>query len=290
MCIIVYRPKSAVFPSDEVLARCWEANPDGAGLMYAHKGKLVVQKGFMTLAEFMVAYRTIPDKCPATLHFRIGTHGGKTAANTHPWVVVEKPDGVKLAMVHNGVIHGYGDLEYSDSRDFAENLRVFGERGVFNDSLQRLIHGVIGSNKLVFMHANGDVFTFNEKLGIEEGGCWYSNATFRPRVQITHAQDCRWWDQGEGRNKREDQATKNIVTPQKMNLATVVCVKRIGKVVMLRMASGSLVQYPVIEFLDAYADFDYIPSLSEKIDEIVWQWELDLICEEEAAKAMNRID
>ena len=52
MCIIVNKPKGVEMPSMKVLERCFDYNSDGAGLMYALKGKVEIRKGFMTFDDF----------------------------------------------------------------------------------------------------------------------------------------------------------------------------------------------------------------------------------------------
>ena len=47
MCIIVAKEIGIEMPSMETLERCFQANPDGAGFMWAD-GKMVhIRKGFM---------------------------------------------------------------------------------------------------------------------------------------------------------------------------------------------------------------------------------------------------
>jgi len=289
MCIIVHRPKESTFPSLEVLQRCWQTNADGAGFMYAKSGKLVVAKGFMTFEAFMDACKTIPEGVPATLHFRIGTHGGKTAENTHPWPVVEKDGVLKVAMVHNGIIHGYGDREYSDSREFAENLAPFGIHGPFNESLKRLINGVIGSNKLVFMRSDGETIIYNEALGISEGGCWYSNSNFQayiaPVQQTWNTTPWSWQDRYEtqlgtaiieGSKKTKTPVPEQVITPSDQ----VIGLHRHGNVVKLSHHNGVRGSIPIKMFLAQYNDYAYSSHLCKHIDNMVSQWELDVECEE----------
>lgn len=285
MCIIVHRPKEATFPSLETLHRCWETNPDGAGFMYAKGNRLFVLKGFMTFEAFMDAVKIIPDGVPATLHFRIGTHGGKTAENTHPWIVVEKDGVPKVAMVHNGIIHGYGDREYSDSRDFAETLAPFGIHGPWNDSLKRLIDGVIGSNKLVFMRSDGETVIYNEKLGIIDGGCWYSNSNFRPYVAPPATWDTTPWT---WQHCVDQLPSVKSPLPKiaKANHVDVRSVKRFQSDVRITHTDGLVVVTPIRLFLETYNNYWYTKFMCRHIDNMVAQWELDLEAEDDLTSAL----
>lgn len=299
MCIIVHRPKEATFPSLETLHRCWETNADGAGLMYANGNRLFVVKGFMTFESFMDAVKTIPDGVPATLHFRIGTHGGKTAENTHPWIVVEKEGVPKVAMVHNGMIHGYGDREYSDSRDFAETLAPFGIHGPWNDSLKRLIDGVIGSNKLVFMRSDGETIIYNETLGIKDGGCWYSNSNFRPYVapiqQTWNVTPWSWQEHSQlpkvgkeaakGIEKTKTPVPKQVIPANEQ----VISVHRHKDKVRIKHLDGITVVIAIKAFILQYNDYSYSTYMCKHIDNMVTQWELDLEHEEMLADSDNLI-
>jgi hypothetical protein len=52
MCIIVYKPKGIELPKEDILKNCFDNNADGAGYMYAHKGKVLIHKGFMDWEDF----------------------------------------------------------------------------------------------------------------------------------------------------------------------------------------------------------------------------------------------
>ena len=56
MCIAILK-QGDVELYESTLQNCWNANDDGAGFMYAEKGKLHIQKGFFTFEEFMEAYK-----------------------------------------------------------------------------------------------------------------------------------------------------------------------------------------------------------------------------------------
>lgn len=110
MCIILYH-KPGARVSDEVLATCWKNNPDGGGLMWADGGRVHVSKGYMTLPDFIRAYRDIPERAPMVAHMRIGTSGGYGPEVTHPYPITGDLDALhaldvecREGIAHNGVL------------------------------------------------------------------------------------------------------------------------------------------------------------------------------------------
>lgn len=186
MCIIVFRPKGAKFPPLDTLQQCWTRNPDGGGLMYAKDGVLTIVKGLMTPAAMHAAVKEVPDDVPCALHFRIGTHGAKTAENTHPWKISDK-----IALVHNGILSGCGlavNNAHSDSAGFAEKLAAMDEmwKPAYSGEWMKdptiqffILHALGFANKMVFLRASGEYWIANDKQGEWEDGCWYSNTSFR---------------------------------------------------------------------------------------------------------------
>ena len=59
MCIIAAKPAGVKMPDPETIRRMWYANHDGAGFMYAHDGKVKIEKGFMRLTDFESALKRI---------------------------------------------------------------------------------------------------------------------------------------------------------------------------------------------------------------------------------------
>lgn len=52
MCIIIVKNSRMDLPDKEILKRCWNKNPHGAGFMYNYND-VVIKKGFMFLMIFM---------------------------------------------------------------------------------------------------------------------------------------------------------------------------------------------------------------------------------------------
>lgn len=180
MCIAIYKPEGKIIPYN-TLKECYDANPDGAGFMYAENKQLHIQKGFFTLQDFYKEYVKHQDK-KAVLHFRIKTHGKIDTTNCHPFAVNNA-----LGFVHNGIISGFGDATHSDTIGFNHGVlqplvNKWGNLALFQDPMKDLIESRIGYSKLIFLDRHGNHNILNESKGIWDDGIWYSNNSYKPYV------------------------------------------------------------------------------------------------------------
>ena len=176
MCIAIMKSANKKI-SKSTLRRCYDANPDGAGFMYAEDKKLVVKKGYFTFKEFYKEYKPHGDK-QALIHFRIKTHGPIDKDNCHPFLVNNS-----LGFIHNGIISGYGSNIKSDTIEFNESIlqkivSKHGNNSLFDDPMVELIENVIGYSKLVFLDRHGNYKIMNETKGNWSDGVWYSNGSW----------------------------------------------------------------------------------------------------------------
>ena len=58
MCIAIMKSENKKI-SKSTLQRCYDANPDGAGFMFADNKELTVKKGYFTFKEFYKEYKKI---------------------------------------------------------------------------------------------------------------------------------------------------------------------------------------------------------------------------------------
>jgi len=182
MCIIVAKPAGKTVTKD-VLATCFKHNSDGAGFMYSDAGQLHIEKGFFKFEEFYKAYEGHAEK-DVVMHFRIRTHGATDAENCHPFQISKN-----LAFAHNGVIRNVASKAQKDKSDtfvFNEEyikpfVQRYGKRILQDTSFQSIIEEYIGHSKLVFLDYKGKIRIYNENLGNEEDGVWFSNLSWKPR-------------------------------------------------------------------------------------------------------------
>lgn len=178
MCITIWKPENITL-YDETLKNCWEANPDGAGFMYAEKGKVIVVKGLMTYQAFLDAYKPHEQRA-AVLHFRISTHGKVDEANTHPFQVTET-----LGLTHNGIINNVKcdiNKDMSDTWHFVEKFAKPFANLWQEPAYQALVENYIGFSKLIWMDGEGNVKIYNEQQGNWNSDCWFSNYSYQTKT------------------------------------------------------------------------------------------------------------
>ena len=191
MCVIVYKPEGVDLPDEITLRSCFVQNPDGAGYMLPSGDGVLIKKGYMSFSAFYNAVLDDYNKDkPLVMHFRIGTQGGNTPQNTHPFPLSDEVDDLRelkilteVGIAHNGIINltsNYKMTNTSDTMDFiTEYLSL-----IINDSdwykgkyfgkdkllVERLIGGY---NKLAIMSKDGHTELIGEFQ--KDGECYYSN-------------------------------------------------------------------------------------------------------------------
>lgn len=166
MCVAIYKPKGIKAPSIETLKKCWDANPHGAGLAWRTSGKfpIHIEKGFMKWEDFESYWKSMSLEnydSDMFIHFRITTHGGTSAGNTHPFPIVDNDEllkthsvSCKYTMMHNGILPIKPDnVNISDTMMLAKLIA----RGKFESNVKavsNLLDGFVGTNKLAFMDAD----------------------------------------------------------------------------------------------------------------------------------------
>ena len=223
MCIIVAKPAMVKMPSKKIIKNCFENNPDGAGIMVSVRGKVYGYKGLMNYESVLNKLQKIEKKfgplykLNVVMHFRIGTHGGNIAANTHPFPVCGKYKSMRaiewisdLGMAHNGIIT---DVSYhkdikcenvSDTMVFIKHIvnPIAKLTNIMeNPDILEALRLASGS-KLCFIDGKGNMevlgaFTF-------EDGVFYSNATYKEK-RVTYVSKPYSWD---GWDKYEDKWQK----------------------------------------------------------------------------------
>lgn len=176
MCIAIVKPKNKIIPR-EVLQTCAEANPDGMGFAFCKDDKVYICKWVDDFDKFYEYYSKVETTSNMLIHFRIATHGEVCKDNCHPFKLNNR-----MALVHNGIISGYGSKtdNVSDTRDFID--KVIGKisyKQWYNPAFRELVGKVIGYSKLGILDKTGRYFIVNEQKGVWDDGVWYSNSSYK---------------------------------------------------------------------------------------------------------------
>lgn len=205
MCVIFVKPQGVAFPEENLMQNCWDNNPDMGGFMYAHKGKVIIRKGFMKFEDFKSALdkarKETGDDTPYVCHFRISTQG-YSADCCQPFPLTNKLGNMKkqrascnIGVAHNGVLSltSDGSIEYSDTMKFIKDYLVNiiqSSTWYKNKRTVALIENLIQGSRLAFLDATGHF----ETLGIgwvQDKGILYSNTSYS-RVKSIYSYGNYW--------------------------------------------------------------------------------------------------
>lgn len=180
MCLAIYKPASVTISEDN-LRNGWIGNPDGGGFAFIQDDNVEIRKGFMTLKDFMAAYKLASEEHPDSpflIHFRIRSMGARDQSNTHPYRL---PDGG--ALIHNGTISGTGASYDNGDSDTQLFVRKYGDSLTFDivNECKSDLEAALDYNKVAMLWSDGRHIILNESIGQWSEGAWYSNSTYRPR-------------------------------------------------------------------------------------------------------------
>lgn len=176
MCLAIYKP-AGVSVDPEHLTQAFRENPDGAGIAWATGNRVKIVKGLWSPKAVRKLAKRYQRHAMA-IHFRWATHGVVSKANCHPFRISED-----LAVVHNGIIPGFGTTGQSDTAEFTDVvLKYYHQDGILErpEVLRDLAEWIGAGSKLVILRADGRAHLINEGAGHWAGGCWYSNHSYLP--------------------------------------------------------------------------------------------------------------
>jgi len=246
MCVIVIKKAGVLMPNEENIRDMWERNSDGAGFMYAVGGEVIIEKGFMTLRDFNNALAGaekrlhskgyIIKEVPFILHFRITTHGGTNAENTHPFPISKNIKTLQaldvitdLGMAHNGIIRNTPrSIKISDTMEFIISmvtpLRGLNSEFLNHKEIRELLKDSVNGSRLVFLTKDGDI----TKIGSWDNGTIegteeliYSNLHHEPYTHTNYTgtsygnwsqyDDDEWYKRYQGDTKKKAKRNFKVI-------------------------------------------------------------------------------
>lgn len=203
MCVIVHKPRGATIRL-RTLRQCWDANPDGAGVMFAHEGEVYGLKGLMKFEDLVAFLRSadvvedgkVTAEIALTFHFRLATHGSVSPENCHPFPVsrdladlTRTEWSAPMGVAHNGIIR---DQEIpagrSDTQAYIANT-LSRRRGLprFDKRTLANVAAETEGSRLLILRGDGR---------IERTGAWHKNS------QGVLYSNLVWWHRAEERKYR----------------------------------------------------------------------------------------
>ncbi len=188
MCVIVVCPNTR--PSSEMVEKCWQANPDGAGIAYREgegSNTVVRWKKGLSLAKIKDEIEAAP--FPFVAHFRIASVGKVVPNLTHPFPVHPKAP-LDLAgttkghvLFHNGTWTKWRDETWIAAARFKAKIPA----GRWSDTrAMAFLSYFYGPGLLDFIEEKGVLFgpsdleLFNGISGWSmHEGCYISNTFFK---------------------------------------------------------------------------------------------------------------
>lgn len=197
MCIIVAKRKGYSLPGKERLKRCWDKNPQGAGIAYYSDNHVKIEKGFMKWENLWSRLKELNKEInlrdsSMIVHFRISTSGKVDQGNCHPFPVTSDKSVIReihtkcdIAVAHNGIIHDFNNVSevYNDTQLFIMKVLMplynLNERHDFykEEKIRYLIRNSIDESRLVFIDSNNELITIGNWY--EDRGILYSNKGYR---------------------------------------------------------------------------------------------------------------
>ena len=189
MCIIAIKKKNVPLPDENIFETMFKNNSDGAGFMYNSKGRVIIQKGYMTYEHFKNGLNRLKGSIDVyhtaiVFHFRIATHGSVCKGLCHPFplsnkipVLKHEYSSCKLGIAHNGIISSVKPRKgISDTMEYIASrlTKIEKECPEFykNKKKRKAILAEIDS-KMAFLDGKGDVYTVGNF--IDDKGILYSN-------------------------------------------------------------------------------------------------------------------
>lgn len=178
MCIIITKERGAKPLPKDIFSRCWDGNPDGAGILWNDGHTTTLTKGIMNKTDFMKKVNEVNKKENCfVIHTRIKTHGSVRPENTHPFV------SKTLGFAHNGILNVEALPDTTDSETFFKWTIEDKTFEWCQENKFLLDMATNGSRCVIFNMLNGDMIHLCEDDWIKDEkypGYMFSNRNYQP--------------------------------------------------------------------------------------------------------------
>lgn len=191
MCVILHKQKDVLIDENDVID-AYHSNPDGCGIMYQDKGRVVTEKGIWDVFYLLERLYEIRHK-EYVLHLRVRTHGDVDQKNCHPFYI-----GSGGYMMHNGILSVKTPHKaMSDTWHFSKMIKKAGRKLDIKDynDIERF-HGI--NNRMIFMYndeiertGQWDLYDDNYWSNLYWQFSMVSKCTGNPKY-VTTAWDEKW--------------------------------------------------------------------------------------------------
>lgn len=184
MCVIIDRNPNIEINPEKIESAC-KVNPDGYGISIIDRGKMSTIKKYSSDGNDAKEVIRILEEAKGFrlfTHLRYSTKGNKDEANCHPFEIFSDGD-YKIMFMHNGTLTSMGDVNRSDTREFAEDylkpmVRAFyeieGEGILIDKNFEKIIeHFRNGGSVFMLYDSNGECLKLGK--GLQHEGWWSSN-------------------------------------------------------------------------------------------------------------------
>lgn len=232
MCIIIVKPYGKKIPHNH-LQEAFNRNRDGAGVAYTTGKGVTIKKGYFDFNHFMrKCGKYNREDVSAIFHFRITTHGGTRAELCHPFPITNDDGDIKklkitklsYAVAHNGIFRLDGltiPTGDSDTTAFIKShlypLYMAREQEKDPTTFDNIINSLVNGCRLAVLSNNGYTKRYG-KGWQEDGGCYYSNGSYKPYVWTTYQRPAYQWQSTKWQGGTTTKQTTPTQTPKNFTL------------------------------------------------------------------------
>lgn len=234
MCIIAVSKKGVKQPTLDQLRNMYTNNPHGAGFMYARKGVVHIEKGFMTWDSFINAVKlhNFTAEDAVVYHFRISTQAGVKPTMTHPFPLTTNMEycektrcSASVGVAHNGIIRMTSDAKetrFSDTVIFITSYmtRLVRKKQDLTDVAVLNMIEHLTNSKWALMDGDGEIVTVGHFETVK--GVMFSNDGYKKYRYVWNDDDDGFTDLGTGSIWTYDKTLGKYIKKNRPTTPTVV--------------------------------------------------------------------